>query len=174
MLLRLLFPVVKEEKSVAAKRAFASSCAIVLKHATPLQAEKLIEETAMLHSGDRNDQISCAILLKSYSSMASDVMGGYHAAVVPIIFVSRSASEILIHLSTLTYCVLSHPERERERKKSSLTLFLYDILSPFYALVANYQVERNAVDITESFREPCRKKKKRCNEWLFIHLEVSG
>ncbi|KAF5447658.1 hypothetical protein F2P56_033192 [Juglans regia] len=89
MLLRLLFPVVKEEKSVAVKRAFASACAIVLKHASLLQAQKLIEETAALHTGDRNDQISCAILLKSYSSMASDVVSGYHAAMVPVIFVSR-------------------------------------------------------------------------------------
>uniref|UniRef100_A0A7N2KMJ3 ARM repeat superfamily protein n=1 Tax=Quercus lobata TaxID=97700 RepID=A0A7N2KMJ3_QUELO len=89
MLLRLLFPVVTEEKSVAAKRAFANACAIVLKHATPLQAQKLIEETAALHTGDRNAQISCAILLKSYSSMASDVVSGYHAAIVPVIFLSR-------------------------------------------------------------------------------------
>lgn len=95
MLLRLLFPVVKEEKSVAAKRAFASACAIILKHATPLQAENLIEETVALHTGDRNDQMSCAILLKSYSSMASDVVSGYHAAIVPVIFVSRSELGIL-------------------------------------------------------------------------------
>ncbi|KAG2674643.1 hypothetical protein I3760_13G146600 [Carya illinoinensis] len=93
MLLRLLFPVVKEEKSVAVKRAFASACAIVLKHASLLQAQKLIEETASLHTGDRNDQISCAILLKSYSSMASDVVSGYHAAMVPVIFVSRFEDE---------------------------------------------------------------------------------
>ncbi|XP_062171204.1 uncharacterized protein LOC133876988 [Alnus glutinosa] len=93
MLLRLLFPVVKEEKSIAAKRAFASACAIVLKHATPLQAENLIEETVALHTGDRNDQMSCAILLKSYSSMASDVVSGYHAAIVPVIFVSRFEDE---------------------------------------------------------------------------------
>lgn len=95
MLLKLLFPVVKEERSVAVKRAFASACAIVLKHASLLQAQKLIEETAALHAGDRNDQISCSILLKSYSSMASDVVSGYHAAMVPVIFVSRSESEIL-------------------------------------------------------------------------------
>ena len=82
-----------EEKSVAAKRAFASACGIVLKLATPLQAQKLIEETAALHTGDRNAQISCAILLKSYSSMASDVVSGYHAAIVPVIFISRSESD---------------------------------------------------------------------------------
>ena len=103
MLLRLLFPVVTEEKSVAAKRAFANACAIVLKHATPLQAQKLIEETAALHTGDRNAQISCAILLKSYSSMASDVVSGYHAAIVPVIFLSRSESDDWIFFSTLRY-----------------------------------------------------------------------
>ncbi|KDO54734.1 hypothetical protein CISIN_1g003081mg [Citrus sinensis] len=89
MLLRLLFPVVKEEKSAAAKRAFASACASVLKYATPSQAQKLIEETAALHIDDKNSQISCAILLKSYSSVASDVLSGYHAVIVPVIFISR-------------------------------------------------------------------------------------
>lgn len=89
-LLKLLFPVVKEEKSAAAKRAFASSCAAVLKYATPSQAQTLIEETAALHTDDRNAQISCAILLKAYSSMASDVLSGYHAVIIPVIFISRS------------------------------------------------------------------------------------
>ncbi|XP_052291490.1 uncharacterized protein LOC102615291 isoform X1 [Citrus sinensis] len=89
MLLRLLFPVVKEEKSAAAKRAFASACASVLKYAAPSQAQKLIEETAALHIDDKNSQISCAILLKSYSSVASDVLSGYHAVIVPVIFISR-------------------------------------------------------------------------------------
>ncbi|XP_021604828.1 proteasome adapter and scaffold protein ECM29 isoform X2 [Manihot esculenta] len=89
MLLRLLFPVVKEEKSTVAKRAFASACAMVLKHASPSHAEKLIEETTALHTGEGNAQVSCAILLKNYSSVASDVVGGYHAAILPIIFISR-------------------------------------------------------------------------------------
>ncbi|KAI9194392.1 hypothetical protein LWI28_005521 [Acer negundo] len=89
MLLRLLFPVVNEEKSAVVKRAFASACASVLKYAAPTQAQKLIEETAALHTGDKNAQISCAILLKSYSSMASDVLSGYHAVIVPVIFISR-------------------------------------------------------------------------------------
>ncbi|XP_044479857.1 proteasome adapter and scaffold protein ECM29-like [Mangifera indica] len=88
-LLKLLFPVVKEEKSAAAKRAFASACAAVLKYATPSQAQTLIEETAALHTDDRNAQISCAILLKAYSSMASDVLSGYHAVIIPVIFISR-------------------------------------------------------------------------------------
>lgn len=89
MLLKLLFPVVKEEKSGSVKRYFASACATVLKHADPSQAQKLIEETAALHAGDRNAQISCAILLKAYCSMASDIMSGYHAIIVPVIFISR-------------------------------------------------------------------------------------
>lgn len=94
MLLRLLFPVVKEEKSTVAKRAFASACAMVLKHASPSHAEKLIEETTALHTGEGNAQVSCAILLKNYSSVASDVVGGYHAAILPIIFISRFESHI--------------------------------------------------------------------------------
>ncbi|KAI4308224.1 hypothetical protein L6164_031321 [Bauhinia variegata] len=89
MLVRLLFPVVKEEKSATAKRAFASACAKVLNYAATSQAEKLIEETAALHSGDKSSQIACALLLKSYSSTASDVVGGYQAIVIPILFLSR-------------------------------------------------------------------------------------
>ncbi|EXB37190.1 hypothetical protein L484_013555 [Morus notabilis] len=89
ILLKLLFPVVKEEKSGAAKRAFASACAIVLKYAATSQAQKLIEDTAALHTGDRNAQITCAILLKSYSSMASDFLSGYHASIITVIFLSR-------------------------------------------------------------------------------------
>ncbi|GAV78127.1 Ecm29 domain-containing protein, partial [Cephalotus follicularis] len=84
MQLRLLFPVVIEEKSAAAKCAFASACAMVLKYAAPSQAQKLIVDTAALHIGDRNAQTSCAILLKSYSSMASDVLSGYHAVIIPV------------------------------------------------------------------------------------------
>ncbi|WCJ20554.1 Proteasome adapter and scaffold protein ECM29 [Euphorbia peplus] len=88
-LLRLLFPAVKEEKSAVAKRAFASACAIVLKYAGSAQAQKLIDDTTALHTGEGNAQISCAILLKSYSSMASDVISGHHAAIFPVIFISR-------------------------------------------------------------------------------------
>ncbi|KAK6235429.1 hypothetical protein SCA6_010766 [Theobroma cacao] len=86
---KLLFPVVREEKSTAAKRAFAGALAIVLKYATPSQAEKLIEDTAALHTGDRNAQVSCAFLLKSYSSTASDVLSGYNTVIIPVIFISR-------------------------------------------------------------------------------------
>ncbi|CAL5425499.1 unnamed protein product [Camellia sinensis] len=93
ILLKLLFPVVKEEKSVLSKRAFANACAIVLKYAAPSQAQQLIEETAALHAGDRNAQISCAILLKSYLSTASDILSGYHTIIVPVIFISRSEDD---------------------------------------------------------------------------------
>lgn len=89
MLLRLLLPVVKEERSASSKRAFANACAMVLKYSTPSQAQKLIDDTTNLHSGDRNDQIACAILLKSYASTAADVLNGYHASIVPVLFVSR-------------------------------------------------------------------------------------
>lgn len=89
MLVKLLYPVVKEEKSTIAKRAFASACAKVLNYISPSQAQKLIEDTAALHSGDKNSQIACAFLLKSYSSMAADVVGGYHAVIIPVVFLSR-------------------------------------------------------------------------------------
>ncbi|CAI0541306.1 unnamed protein product [Linum tenue] len=89
MLLRPLFPAVQAERSVAAKRAFANACAAVLKHSGSSEAQKLIEDTVALHVGDKNAQISCAVLLKSFLSGASDVMSGYHATVVPIIFISR-------------------------------------------------------------------------------------
>ncbi|KAK1280870.1 hypothetical protein QJS04_geneDACA015003 [Acorus gramineus] len=89
ILLKLLFPAVLEERSATAKRAFASACAIVLKYAGPSQAQKLIEDTAALHVGDRNAQISCAILLKNYSSFAADVVSGYLAITVPVTFIAR-------------------------------------------------------------------------------------
>ncbi|XVE59843.1 hypothetical protein DITRI_Ditri05aG0079400 [Diplodiscus trichospermus] len=99
MLSRLLFPVVKEERSTAAKRAFASALSFLLKYATPSQAQKLIEDTAALHTGDRNAQISCAYLLRSYSSTASDVLSGYNTVVVPVIFISRFEDDK--HVSSL-------------------------------------------------------------------------
>ncbi|XP_023639453.1 proteasome-associated protein ECM29 homolog isoform X1 [Capsella rubella] len=93
MLLKLLFPVAKEEKSSAAKRAFSSACGIVLKYSSPSQARSLIEETAALHSGDRSSQIACASLFKSFSSTASDIMSSYQSAIVPAIFISRFEDE---------------------------------------------------------------------------------
>lgn len=89
LLLKLLLSVVRDEKGITSKRAFANACALVLKYAAPSQAQILIEDSANLHSGDRNDQISCALLLKSFASMAVDVLSGYHAIIVPVIFVSR-------------------------------------------------------------------------------------
>nr|XP_010313220.1 proteasome adapter and scaffold protein ECM29 isoform X1 [Solanum lycopersicum] len=93
MLLRLLFQAVKEERSATSKRAFANACATVLKYATPSQAQKLIEDTAALHLGERNEQIACAVLLKSYFSSAADVLGGYNDVIVPVIFISRFEDE---------------------------------------------------------------------------------
>ncbi|GMH13042.1 hypothetical protein Nepgr_014883 [Nepenthes gracilis] len=89
MLSRLLFPAVVEEKSGSAKRAFASACAMVLKYSSTSQALKLVEDTAALHAGDRNSQVSCAVLLKRYASLAADVASGYHAILIPVIFISR-------------------------------------------------------------------------------------
>lgn len=89
MLLKLLFTAVKEEKSATSKRAYANACAIILKYSTPSQAQKLVEDTVALHTGDKNSQSSCALLLKSYSSTASDVLGGYQTIIVPVIFISR-------------------------------------------------------------------------------------
>ncbi|KAK9053492.1 hypothetical protein SSX86_030126 [Deinandra increscens subsp. villosa] len=89
MLLRLLFVVVKEERSAASKRAFANACAFLIKYAAPSQVHTVIEQTAALHTGDRNSQIACAFLLKSYASTSSDILTGYYATVVPVIFLSR-------------------------------------------------------------------------------------
>ncbi|XP_076926250.1 uncharacterized protein LOC143589348 isoform X1 [Bidens hawaiensis] len=88
-LLKLLFVVVKEERSATSKRAFANACAFLIKYAAPSQVHKLIEQTAALHTGDRNSQIACAFLLKSFASTSSDILTGYYATVVPIIFLSR-------------------------------------------------------------------------------------
>ncbi|KAL6641935.1 hypothetical protein ACP70R_020116 [Stipagrostis hirtigluma subsp. patula] len=89
MLLKLLYSAVLDERSSAAKRAFASSCATVLKYASPSQAQKLIEDTTSLHLGGKNDQLSGAILIKAYLSNAADVLSGYNAVVIPVIFASR-------------------------------------------------------------------------------------
>ncbi|XP_020113729.1 proteasome-associated protein ECM29 homolog isoform X2 [Ananas comosus] len=89
MMLKLLFQAVVEEKSAAVKRALASACAITLKYASPPQAQKLIEDTSALHLGERNAQISGAVLLKAYLNLAPDVLSGYHAIVVPLTFVLR-------------------------------------------------------------------------------------
>lgn len=94
-LLKLLFSAVLEEKSSMAKKAFASSCATVLKYASPSQAQKLIVDTASLHSSGKNDQLSGAILIKAYLTNAADVLSGYNAVVIPVIFSSRYVKHIL-------------------------------------------------------------------------------
>ncbi|KAF5195325.1 Proteasome-associated ecm29, partial [Thalictrum thalictroides] len=89
LLLKLMFPAVVEERSGAAKRAFASTCAIILKYAPSSQAQKLIEDTAALHTGDRNAQVSCAVLLKNITHIAADVVSGFHATIFPVTFIAR-------------------------------------------------------------------------------------
>jgi len=99
ILLKLLYSAVLEERSSAAKKAFTSSCATVLKYASPPQAQKLIEDTTSLHSGGKNDQLSGAILIKAYLSNAADILGGYNAVVIPVIFVSRYVKDTFIYLA---------------------------------------------------------------------------
>lgn len=94
MLLKLLYTAVLEERSSSAKRAFASSCAAVLKYANQSQAQKLIEDTASLHLGEKNSQLSGAVLIKSYLSGAADVISGYSSVVIPVIFSSRYVNDI--------------------------------------------------------------------------------
>lgn len=99
VLMKLLHSAVLEERSSAAKKAFASSCATVLKYASPPQAQKLIEDTTSLHSGGKNDQLSGAILIKAYLSNASDILSGYNAVVIPVIFVSRYVKDPFIYFA---------------------------------------------------------------------------
>jgi proteasome component ECM29 len=66
-----------------------------LKYASPSQAQKLIEDTTSLHSGGKNDQLSGAILIKAYLSNAADIISGYNAVVIPVIFVSRYVKDTL-------------------------------------------------------------------------------
>ncbi|XP_071911777.1 uncharacterized protein [Coffea arabica] len=124
MLLKLLFPVVKEEKSTASKRAFANACATILKFAAPSQAEKVIEDTAALHAGDRNDQISGAILLKSYSSLANDALSGYKVVIVPVIFVSRFEDD-----KTVSNLYEELWEENMGSERISLQLYLGEIVN---------------------------------------------
>lgn len=104
MLLKLLFTAVKEEKSATSKRAYANACAIILKYSTPSQAQKLVEDTVALHTGDKNSQSSCALLLKSYSSTANDVLGGYQTIIVPVIFISRLVISSMLFTATVCHC----------------------------------------------------------------------
>ncbi|KAF8017212.1 hypothetical protein BT93_H2414 [Corymbia citriodora subsp. variegata] len=88
-LLKLLFGAVKKEKSSAVKRAFSGACALLLKHASTSRAQTLVEDSTSLHAGDKNSQISCAILLKSFLSTAPNVVSGYYAEILSAIFISR-------------------------------------------------------------------------------------
>ncbi|XP_056161044.1 uncharacterized protein LOC115693959 [Syzygium oleosum] len=88
-LLKLLFRAVKMEERSAVKRDFSGACALVLKHASASQAQKLIEDSTALHAGDKNSQTSFAILLKSFLSIAPDVVSGYYKVILPAIFISR-------------------------------------------------------------------------------------
>ncbi|XP_028798613.1 proteasome adapter and scaffold protein ECM29 [Neltuma alba] len=124
MLVRLLFPVVKEEKSTAGKRAFASACAKVLNYIATSQAQKLIEDTAALHADDKNSQIACAFLLKSYSSNALDVVRGYLAVIIPVVFVSRFEDDK--HVSNLFEEIW---EEYTSGERVTLQLYLGEIVS---------------------------------------------
>ncbi|CAI8594976.1 unnamed protein product [Vicia faba] len=50
---------------------------------------KFIEDTAALSAGNKSSQIACAFILRSYSSRATYVIGGYHAVIIPVVFLSR-------------------------------------------------------------------------------------
>ncbi|KAL8545025.1 hypothetical protein ACS0TY_005289 [Phlomoides rotata] len=123
-LLKLLLPVVKDERSASSKRALANACAVVLKYAAPSQAQKLIEDTACLHSGDRNEQIACAILLKSYASTAADTLNGYHAIIVPVIFVSRFEDD-----KTISNLYEELWEENMSSERITLQLYLEEIVT---------------------------------------------
>ncbi|KAF3327246.1 proteasome-associated protein ECM29 isoform X1 [Carex littledalei] len=88
-LLKTLFHAVLDEKSSSVKRAFASSCAVILKYASQAQAQKLIEDTTALHLGEKNAQVSGAVLLRAYYNNAAEVLSGYNAVIIPVTFVSR-------------------------------------------------------------------------------------
>jgi proteasome component ECM29 len=77
------------EKSSSVKRTFTSSCAIILKYASLAQAQKLIEDTTALHLGEKNAQVSGAVLLRAYFNNVAEVLSCYSVVVVPVTFVSR-------------------------------------------------------------------------------------
>lgn len=104
MLSKLLFQATIDEKQGAAKRSFAASCAIILKYGSPTLVQKLIEDTVALHLGERNSQVSCAVLLKKYANLAADVLSGYHAIIIPVIFVSRLVLDILAYKFAYLIC----------------------------------------------------------------------
>ncbi|KAH6814295.1 ARM repeat superfamily protein, partial [Perilla frutescens var. frutescens] len=123
MLLKILLPVVKDERSASSRRALANACAMILKYAAPAQAQKLIEDTARLHSGDRNDQVACAILLKSYASTAADTLNGYQTIIVPVIFVSRFEDD-----KTISSLYEDLWDENMSNERITLQLFLGEIV----------------------------------------------
>ncbi|XP_020682977.1 proteasome adapter and scaffold protein ECM29 [Dendrobium catenatum] len=124
MLSKLLFRATLEEKRGAAKRSFAAACAITLKYGSPSLAQKLIEDTVALHLGDRNSQVSCGVLLKNYANIAADVLSGYHATIIPVVFVSRFEDDK--DISTL-YEELWEDNSTSDR--ATLQLYLQEIVS---------------------------------------------
>jgi hypothetical protein len=119
-ILKTLFHAVLDEKNSSVKRAFTSSCAIILKRASQAQAQKLIEDTTALHLGEKNAQVSGAVLLRAYLNNAVEVLNGYSAVVIHVTFVSRYVQglvyNIFIHVAlsclffiktlSLSMCVL--------------------------------------------------------------------
>ncbi|KAJ3681025.1 hypothetical protein LUZ60_015514 [Juncus effusus] len=88
-LTKTLFHAVLDEKSGSVKKAFASSFSTVLKYASQAQVQKLLEDAAGLHSGDKNAQVSGAVLLRACFNNASEVLSGYNSVVIPVAFLSR-------------------------------------------------------------------------------------
>lgn len=94
ILLTVLKTAVQNEKSTSSSRAFASTCATVVKHAGHMQVKALFEEAVTLyHSSAAKSQITSALLLKELSHQASEIFAGYHAVVLPVAFVARFEEE---------------------------------------------------------------------------------
>ncbi|KAH9605191.1 hypothetical protein KSS87_006616, partial [Heliosperma pusillum] len=162
VLLRILFPAVIEEKSGSAKRAFASAFALVLKYSTPPQAEKIVDDIAALQAGDRNAQVSCAILLKSCASMASDVLSGYYATLIPVIFISRFEDDK--HVSGLFEELW---EENTSGDNVTLQLYLGEIVSLITEsfMSSSWSSKRNAAQAITKLSETLR-------ESLSTHCQV--
>lgn len=94
-LVKVLFPAVEREKSSASKKAFAAACGGLLKYAGSAQAQKMIEDSIALYTsvGDKETQVASAILLKTFSQQAADIVKGYHTIVLPVVFMARFDDE---------------------------------------------------------------------------------
>ncbi|XP_074321211.1 uncharacterized protein LOC141657772 [Silene latifolia] len=162
VLLRILFPAVIEEKSGSAKRAFASAFALVLKYSTPSQAQKIIDDIAALQAGDRNAQVSCAILLKSCASMASDVLSGYYVTLIPVIFILRFEDDK--HVSGLFEELW---EENTSGDNVTLQLYLGEIVSLITEsfVSSSWSSKRNAAQAITKLSETLR-------ESLSTHCQV--